>query len=65
MNIKLEDTRTPEQIEDLRRAKYLGKCYNFAVSKRGYSNEITISAKEKAKRRAKTKLVKQSRKANR
>jgi hypothetical protein len=59
------DNRTPEQIEALRRATYFGICYDFAVAKRGYSKDIMISDKEKAKRRAKNKVAKASRKANR
>jgi hypothetical protein len=65
VNMNVEDSRTPEQIEALNQALQRGKCYDLAVSRRGYSKDITISNKEKAKRRAKAKAAKQSRKKNR
>lgn len=56
---------TEQQQMDLFLAMQAGALYEYAVYKRGYAGDITIPAKEKAKRRMRNKMAKQSRKRNR
>lgn len=63
--MNVQDTRTQEQKDNLRQAVYGGWLMRIVEAKRGYDTPIQISEKEKSKRRAKNKIAKSSRKANR
>lgn len=58
-------TATPEQQAAYKQAQTISALKGLVEQKRGYTTEITIPAEEKAKRRAKNKAAKASRKRNR